>query len=323
MAFTHRSGSRPEILRVVPAVLVPLLLVATGCGVNDTTGDSQGSGSDRQKLTVRSEVADLLPANLDGKLHDELPAPLRDKSRLVMATDATIGEPITWTDEDSGELKGLSVDMATALGYVLGIPVKATNASFDSFIPGLQAGRYDLSISVMLDTKERQQSVDFVDYLQDGSSILVATDSDLNDLTLADMCGLSVGALRGSVEAEYLDEQTKKCSDAGQDGIDIGIYQGNDQMLLAVKSGRLDVMMGAASQLSYVEATSHGAVRQGGEPIGQALDGIAIPKDSPLAQPLQQALQELIDSGAYDKIFGLYGMKQNTVDQATLNHAEY
>ncbi len=44
----------------------------------------------------------------------------------------------------------------------------------------------------MLDTKKRdKQIVDFVDYLVDGSSILVAADSKVQDLTLDKMCGFN------------------------------------------------------------------------------------------------------------------------------------
>ena len=54
--------------------------------------------------------------------------------------------------------------MAEALGYVLGMKVQIVNTPFDSMIPSLQAGRADFLISDMLDTKKREQIVDFVDY---------------------------------------------------------------------------------------------------------------------------------------------------------------
>jgi polar amino acid transport system substrate-binding protein len=295
---------------------VPLLLA--GCGMNDTSA-SAGGDTKSQAPGVRSEVAALLPADLKGKLADRVPN--RGKP-LVMATDVTVGEPIAWTEEGDKTVKGLSVDMAGAVGYVLGVDVKTTHSAFDGIIPGVQGGRYDMSLSIMLDTKERQKSVDFVDYLIDGSSILVAGDSDLKDLTLDDMCGLKAGALRGSVEVGYLEEQSKRCKAAGKKSVDIGTYQGNNEMLLAIQSRRLEVMMGAASQLAYVESNSNGKVRQGGEPIGQALDGIALNKNSGLTGPVSEALQLLIDSGTYKKIFALYGMEQNAVDKATVNNAK-
>jgi polar amino acid transport system substrate-binding protein len=57
-----------------------------------------------------------------------------------------------------------------ALGAVMGLKVKVVNATFDSIIPGLAAGKYDLGASSFTDTKMREKQVDFVDYFTAGES---------------------------------------------------------------------------------------------------------------------------------------------------------
>lgn len=238
------------------------------------------------------------------------------------ATDGTSGKPIAWVDPNSA-IEGIAVDMADALGYVLGVQIKVINTPFEDMIPSLQAGRADFSVSDMLDTKAREKTVNFVDYLIDGSSILVATNSRLHDLTLEKMCGLTVGSIRGSVEEDYLEKQAAQCKAEGKPALTVNAYQGNDTMLLALVSGRVDAMMGASAQLSYVRQISHGQAKYGGKPIGVAVDGIAVLKGSGLTAPMQQALQKLMDAGIYEKIFALYGMQSNSLPSATLNHASY
>lgn len=308
---TARPASRNRSIRrmfvTAMATLLPLLPVAAGAA---STGG------------IRPAVAKLLPANLKGVLHDKLPAAIRSKPDIVMATDVTIGKPFAWIGADS-KVKGLAVDMADALGYVLGMKVKVVNTPFDDFIPSLQSGRADYSVSVMLDTKKRERVVNFVDYIVDGSSFLVATDSKLSDLTLAKLCGMTAGAIRGSVELDDLEKQTKACTSAGGKPITIDVYQGNSEMLLALVSGRIDVMMGASSELSYVKKSSHGKARSGGTPINRAVDGIVVSKTSGITTTMQTALQKLMDAGVYTKILALYGMQSNAVPKATVNKAKY
>lgn len=312
--------------RKVLALALSASIFLAACGSGDQNSDSKGSDEQTADqsvtdLDIRPEVSALLPEALDAKLSKTLPETYSGEKPLVMATDATMGEPIATLNQETKRIDGYTVDLAQALGYVLGKDVEVVNTPFDSFIPGLQAERYDFSMSIMLDTMERQKSVDFVDYMVDGSSLLVAADSDINDLTLADMCGLKVGALRGSVESGYLEEQNKECAASSQ--IDANIYQGNNEMFLAVISGRIDVMMGPSAQLSFVQSMSKGKVREGGEAIGQALDGIAIGKTSGLTDPVHRALQELIDDGAYLEILELWGMQSNAVQEATINNATF
>ena len=44
------------------------------------------------------------------------------------------------------------------------------NATFDTIIPGLQSGKYDVGMSSFTDTKAREKQVNFVDYFSAGTS---------------------------------------------------------------------------------------------------------------------------------------------------------
>ena len=66
----------------------------------------------------------------------------------------------------------MDADLAKALGQVMGLKADVQNVTFDSIIPGLAAGKYDLGMSSFTDTKEREATVDFVTYA-DGRHVVL------------------------------------------------------------------------------------------------------------------------------------------------------
>lgn len=65
-------------------------------------------------------------------------------------------------------------------------------------IPGMEAGRFDV-IGSINDFKERQEAIDFIDYLKTCTAILVFADHPEEELTPEDLCGLTVGYGAGNV----------------------------------------------------------------------------------------------------------------------------
>ena len=84
---------------------------------------------------------------------------------------------------------GVDADLAKAIGGVLGLKFKVENANFDSIIPGLQSGKYDLGMSAFTDTKAREKVVDFVTYFSAGTSFYVKASGGPTVKSLADLCG--------------------------------------------------------------------------------------------------------------------------------------
>ncbi|NED09095.1 transporter substrate-binding domain-containing protein, partial [Streptomyces sp. SID6648] len=88
-----------------------------------------------------------------------------------------------------------------ALGKQLGVKFEFENGTFDTLITGLRSKRYDIAMSAMTDTKDRQegidadtgkkvgQGVDFVDYFTAGVSIYTKKGDDRGVKTWSDLCG--------------------------------------------------------------------------------------------------------------------------------------
>jgi polar amino acid transport system substrate-binding protein len=296
-------------LAITAAAAAVIVLGACSSGGSGSSNSAPGSAS----VSVAADAA----------LHGMLPADVQKTGKLIMATDATIGAPFASFGSDNKTVVGLNVDMAKALGKVLGVDVEIANTPFGTFIPGLQAKRYDFSVSVMLDTKEREKVVDFVDYIKDGSGFLVRSNDSHDNLTLNDMCGMKAAAISGSVEQGDLEAQSKKCTAAGKKPVSLSVFAENAQGILALTSSRVDVWVGDSDQNAWFKQQNNGAVKQSGVPFNAAIDGIAILKNNPIVPAMQKAVQKLMDDGTYKTILTHYGVQDSAIDKATLNNAQY
>lgn len=255
----------------------------------------------------------------DATISEAVPASLKSTGVLKVATDATVGVPFATFAQDNKTIVGLDVDLANALAQTLGLKVQLVNTPFDGLIPGLQGKRYDVSISTMLDTKKRQATIDFVDFMKDGSGFLVRGDYKGSPVTLDSICGRSVGALRGSFEETSLDEQNAKCATK----IDIKVFENKNAAYLALDTKRIEVFTDALAQINYYSSKSNGKFKAGGEPFGVALIGMGLPKGSDLTPVLQKALQKLMDDGEYKAVLARNNVADSALTKATVNDAKF
>jgi polar amino acid transport system substrate-binding protein len=97
-----------------------------------------------------------------------------------------------------------------------------------------------------------------------------------------------------------LHEATQLCTAKGEEPYTILTYPDAAAMLLAVKEGRIDVLMNAASALRYMASQQDDL-----EFLGRygLLDvGFGLKKGSPLAPALSAAVNKLIEDGVYARI---------------------
>src|SRR5437764_1076001 len=168
--------------RVSMALAAVAVLAVAGCGSSN-------------KSTTSSNVS----ASKNSKIAAEVPAAIKKKGTLTVASDATYA-PNEFIGPDGKTVVGMDPDLVKALADVMGLKVKVVNATFATIIPGMQAGRFDMGASSFTDTKEREKQVDFVTYLSVGESFLTKASGGPTVNTLAELCGLSVSVENGTVE---------------------------------------------------------------------------------------------------------------------------
>jgi polar amino acid transport system substrate-binding protein len=203
----------------------------------------------------------------------------------------------------------------------MGLKVNVVNATFETIIPGIASGKYDLGMSSFTDTKVRQQTVDFVTYFEAGTSFYVKSSGGPDIMSLADLCGHKVAVEKGTTEQADAQAQSTKCTAAGKPAVSLEIFNDQNAVNLALSSGRADVAMADSPVAEYQVKLSSGAFKLSGQPYGTAPYGIAIPKNNGMAKPVLAAVKALMADGTYTKILTKWGVQSGAITNPVINGA--
>ncbi|HWJ51047.1 MAG TPA: ABC transporter substrate-binding protein [Solirubrobacteraceae bacterium] len=290
----------------VPALTV---LVLAGCGsstsTSSTTTTTETSGSNSANAAIAAQV----------------PAAIKSKGTLTVAADATYA-PNEFIASDGHTVVGMDADLMQALGTVMGLKVKMVNATFATIIPGLAAGKYDIGASSFTDTKEREKTVDFVDYFSAGISFYAKAGANTGVKTVEDLCGKKVSVEKGTTEEEEAKAQSGKCTEAGKPSVTVLVYPNQNGANLAISSGRAELGMADSPIAAYQVKQSSGAFALVGETYGAAPYGLAIPKGTGMTTPILAALKALIANGTYTQILTKWGVQAGATTTPAINGAK-
>lgn len=240
---------------------------------------------------------------------------------IIAAADPTL-LPYNFQDDDGETWKGINVDLAAALSEKLGREIQFESAGFDTIIPGLTSGRYDIALTGMFDTQEREETVDFVDYLNAENNFL--TRSDFRDVTdMDDLCGEKVGIPSGALEGDLLDTASKKCVKNGDDAIDVSEYSDLDATILALKSERIDVTPNDSATNAYILAQNEDTMKTSGGYSNEGYFAAAFPKDSELTDEFNDAFAAIMEDGTYADILEDWGISSRAMDEPIINGSPF
>jgi polar amino acid transport system substrate-binding protein len=284
------------------AVLAFAALGVSACGDDN----SSSSGADTT-ATASKAAADV-------------PAAIKSKGTLKVAADATYA-PNEFIGPDGKKVLGMDADLAKAIAASLGLKARVVNATFDAIIPGLASHKYDLGMSSFTDTKEREKTVDFVTYFSAGTSFFVKSDGGSTITTLDDLCGEKVAVEKGTTQADDVAAQKKKCAKDGKPAVTLLVFPDQNGANLALSSGRADVGMADSPVAAFQVKQSNGAFKLGPKPYGTAPYGIAIPKDTGMAEPVLAAVKALMADGTYKKILDKWGIAAGAISDPVINGA--
>lgn len=299
--------------RILAPVVIAVVLSATACA-----GSQQGDDAGKKPVGAGAKAGNdgAAPGDYGVEVDTKAAALVPEKYRngVVVVGDPQY-PPADMLDEKGKEV-GYAVDLAEAIGTVLGIKVENKRTGFDGIIPGMQAERYDFSL--FNDTEERRATLDFVDLTSSGSSLLTLKGNP-SKLDINDLCGATVGAAKGSAQATVVPEQlSRECKEAGKEAVHVETFPGANDAVLAVKSDRVQGAIVDTFLAGYVNKQGQG-LEKTGDAVGKGLWGIGLTKGSPLVKPFAAGLQSLIDSGAYSKILEKWGVQDVALPAALVN----
>jgi polar amino acid transport system substrate-binding protein len=305
-----RSQKIPSLAGLLVLTLIAAL--AAGCG----GGSKKSSGT-----TTATIAATTIAPGVNRKIAAEVPAATKSRGTLIVASDAHY-PPDEFIGSDGRTVVGMDPDLAKALAAVMGLKVKVVNASLSTIIPGLAAGRYDLGMSSITDTRQREKTVDFVTYFKAGTTFYTnATGGLAIQHGLADLCGHRVAVGRGTTEESDVTAQSGKCKATGKAGIKIFVYRNQTVASDAVARGQAQVGMADLPVAAYLTVKSNRQYMLTGTPYNVAPYGIALPKGNGMAKPVRDALKVLIASGKYKAILTRWYVNSGAIRKPQINAA--
>jgi polar amino acid transport system substrate-binding protein len=312
---TRRPTAAHSRLAAVGAIAVAGALILTGCGDQTDKGDGSSDSSS---------------SSSSAPLASKLPDDIRKAGVIKVGSDIAY-PPVEFMK--NGEAVGIDPDIAAALGKQLGVKVDFQNGKFAQLILGLQSNRFNVIMSAMNDTKNRQNGIDdngkkvgngidFVDYFTAGTSILVQKGNPKGIKSLDDLCGKTVALQQGTTSEGIAKAQNKKCTQDGKKAITLQTFDTDPEALLRLKQGA------SVADLNDFPVAAYNAKTSGGgndfEVVGEQIEagpyGIGVGKqNTQLRDALQAAMNAIIKNGEYTKIMEKWNVKDGAVTEAKIN----
>lgn len=224
----------------------------------------------------------------------DLLASVREKG-VLRVSNTQANPPWNFVDGSNG-LAGYDVEVAREVAKRLGVPkVEFVRGTFETFIAGLKADRYDIVIAGQTITDERKKQVDFSRPSQvNGVGIIVAADNSTVQGT-DDLAGATVAVSSGTTQEQMVKEDYPKAS--------VKTYKNATLGLKDVVAGRADAMIVSAFQGTFLAENNNLAVKRVGDLINTEVNAMTFRKGEPkFKDAVDKALNSMIEDGTLTRI---------------------
>jgi polar amino acid transport system substrate-binding protein len=292
--------------KVLGAVVMTaaLSLSMAACG-SETDTSSAGTGS-----------APAPSSSVDTALAAKVPADIKASGKLLVGTDSSYA-PSEFLDTDGKSVVGFDVDLFNAVAGKLGLKTEWQSASFDSIIPGVGTGKYNVGVSSFTVNAEREKQVTMVSYFSAGTQWAAKAGGTISPDTA---CGKKIAVQTATVQVDDLTARSKKCTGAGQAKITIDQYQKQSDATNAVVTGKDEAMLADSPVCAYAVKQTNGQLALVGDIYDSAPYGYVLPKDqTDFAAAIQGAVQALITDGSYKTILANWGVDAGAITAPAVN----
>jgi len=219
---------------------------------------------------------------------------------LTWGADATGGAPYILRDPaDPERIIGFEVDLAAALAAELGMKPEFVQNQWDSLVPGLKRGNYDVVINGIEITDDRKAEIDFSEpYYLAYEQLTVRKDTyDVN--ALSDLKGRKAGTLKACL-AERILHATP--------GVEVLGYDSQTTLYDDLANGRIDAVLLDQPAALYYGGTDRRLRNLPGQ-FGALAYGIGVRKgDEKLLNRIDVALRALTRRGELRRIYERWGI---------------
>ena len=215
---------------------------------------------------------------------------------LKVGTDATY-PPMEAVDEATGEIVGFDVDLLNAVCERINCVPQFVNTAWDGIFAALQQGEFDLVVSGVSITAERDESMDFSEpYLVVSQAILVRVEDA--ELTVDDFKTRKLAAQTATTNAQLAEELV------GRDNV--SLYDAFAGAILALQNADVDGVVidgtsGAAYEQEFAGELTIGVTGLQADPLG-----IVFQEGDPMVDAFNEALAAIKEDGTLDELIAKY-----------------
>jgi polar amino acid transport system substrate-binding protein len=195
--------------------------------------------------------------------------------------------------DDAGELVGFEIELGQELCTRASLTCEFVQNDWDSIIPNLTSGNYDVIMAGMSITEEREAVVDFAQaYQPPKPSAFVALSPDV------DVAGGVVAAQAGTIQAGHV----------AQSGATLLEFASPEETIAAVRNGEAEAVIADYDFLKPFVDASGGELTFVGEPVplGNGVGAAFRDSDDALREQFDAAIQSMKDDGSLNEMLIKY-----------------
>jgi len=326
MAISKKQGIALGIAVVAVAAIVGGIITAVSLNGSATAAEPGPT-----ETSANVSTSDIHWVHLDSSVPAAVEAlkesgftPI-EPGKLTVAIGAFV-PPLSYQPEGTSaatDVAGTEPNIGSLIAEALGLEYNPVVVAWADWPLGIQSGKYDLIASNVTVTEERKELYDFASYRVDQLGFYVKSDSAITSIAGSDdISGLKIIVGSGTNQEKVLLAWNAELEKKGKAPAELVYYDDNAAATLAIQSGRADATFGP-------NATSAWAARETGDTklVGLVSGGwpltaniaAATKKGNGLIEPVQIALNAIIDGGQYDELLKTWGLEGERVDKSEVN----
>ena len=233
------------------------------------------------------------------------------------------GPPLATYATDARTVVGADADFAQLIADSLGLRLDLQPIAWADWPLGLASGKYDAVISNVGVTEQRKEKFDFSTYRKGLHGFFVRADSKVTGISEPkDAAGLKISVGGGTNQERILVEWSKQNAAAGLKPIELQLFDDEAGRLVALRSGRVDVIVQPHAQLVFIAARDKDIRRVGTLSAGWPLKSdvaITTRRGSGLVDALTVATNGLIANGKFRQSLARWSLEEEALDRSETN----
>lgn len=296
-------------------LLLSLSLAALGftaAGAKELPFDLSPEQPAREHIAANAEAIAAIPKDF----------PFVTPGKFTIGTNPS-GPPLATYASDTATVVGADPDIASLIAESLGLELEIVVVAWADWPLALQSGKVDAVFSNVGVTEERKEKFDFATYRQGLHGFFVHNDSPVQKIAEPkDISGLKIVVGVGTNQERILGKWNELVVEAGLPPAELVYYDDEGTKLLALRAGRVDVMVQPHAQLVLI-AERDGDFRK----VGVLSAGwpersdvaATFRKGSSLAEPVAIAVNGLIKDDVYGRTLARWLVSDEALEESRVN----